>query len=73
MDGCLGFGYALHLLLLGGCYAVHIHALSTNHHEHGKKCRKLIFSGYISVLLLIENLTSPQKSPLRVLHNLHIN
>ena len=37
----------------------------------GKKCRKLIFSGYISGLPLIENL-SPQKSPLRVLHNLHI-
>ena len=39
----------------------------------GKKCRKLIFSGYISGLPLIENLMSPQKSPLRVLHNLHIN
>ena len=37
-----------------------------------KKCRKLIFSGYISVLPLIY-LMSPQKSPLRVLHNLHIN
>ena len=38
-----------------------------------KKCRKLIFSVYISGLPLIENLMSPQKSPLRVLHNLHIN
>ena len=38
-----------------------------------KKCRKLIFSGYISDLPLIENLMSPKKSPLRVLHNLHIN
>ena len=38
-----------------------------------KKCRKLIFSGYISGLPLIENLMSPQKSLLRVLHNLHIN
>ena len=38
-----------------------------------KKCRKLIFSGYIYLLPLIENLMSPQKSPMRVLHNLHIN
>ena len=38
-----------------------------------KKCRKLIFSGYISGLPLIENLMSPQKSPLGVLHNFHIN
>ena len=38
-----------------------------------KKCRKLIFSGYISVLPLIENLMSPQKSALRVLQYLHIN
>ena len=38
-----------------------------------KKCRKLIFSGYISGLPLLENVMSPQKSPLRVLHNLHIN
>ena len=39
----------------------------------GKKCRKLIFSGYISDLPLIENLMSPQKCLLMVLHNLHIN
>ena len=38
-----------------------------------KKCRKLIFSGYISDLPVIGNLMSPQKSPLRGLHNLHIN
>ena len=38
-----------------------------------KKCSKLIFSGYISGLPLIENSMSTQKSPLRVLHNLHIN
>ena len=38
-----------------------------------KKCRKLIFSGYISGLPLIKNLMSPQKCPLRVFHNLHIN
>ena len=38
----------------------------TNHYEHGKKCRKLIFSGYISVLPLIEHLMNPQKSALRV-------
>ena len=38
-----------------------------------KKCRKLIFSGHISVLPLIKNVMSPQKSALRVLHNLHIN
>ena len=30
-------------------------------------------SGYIYVLPLIKNLTSPQKSPMRVLHNVHIN
>ena len=49
--------------------------VSTGALEFGleKKCRKLIFSGYISGLPLIENLMSPQKSPLRVLHNLHIN
>ena len=38
-----------------------------------EKMQKADFSGYISVLPLIENLMSPQKSPLRVLHNLHIN
>ena len=38
-----------------------------------KKFRKLIFSGYISVLPLNEKLMSPQQSPLRVLHNSHIN
>ena len=38
-----------------------------------KKCRTLIFSGCISGLPLIENSMSPQKSPLRVLHNLLIN
>ena len=50
-------------------------SISTGALEFGleKKCRKLIFSGYISGLPLIENLMSPQKSPLRVLHNLHIN
>ena len=39
-----------------------------------KKMQKAdFFSGYISGLPLIEHVISPQKSPLRVLHNLHIN
>ena len=51
------------------CKYYHL-AFSTGALEFGleKKCRKLIFSGYISGLPLIENLMSPQKSPLRVLH-----
>ena len=55
-------------------YVLMVHSTGALDLGWRQKCRKLIFSGYISGLPATDwKFDESQKSPLRVLHNLHIN